>query len=169
MSQEKPDEKYIKHGWLLPNERYNSNIHNMADKNLDKLSEMRQRNTNYNTTPRSQYYTEQDINRMHNEVKISECPICLEPISKYDVTNNNCMSCRAGHKFHAVCPNTGQTSETTQCPICRNTDLRSCSNNYDVFSGGKQYKKRKTSKRKPTKRKRIKRKTSKRKPTKRIY
>jgi len=166
MSSDKPSEKFIKHGWLSQNERYNQNIHNYTRDELDNLGKMRSRNINYNTSPESQYYSNEDIDRMHSEIKTAECPICLETIAPNDITQRNCKSCEAGHKFHERCQDSGQTRITSQCPICRSTRLSNCSDNNDIFSGGKRYKKR-TYKRKSNKRRTNKRRTNKRRTNKR--
>ena len=57
----KPSSNYILTGSLAINETYHPDIHNIGD-----ISE---RNKNYNTTPNSTYYSEDEIKRMKTEIE----------------------------------------------------------------------------------------------------
>ena len=59
----RPSERYIKHGFLLPGE-YNQNIHNSIVDTEENIEPIYQRNINYNTNPSSNYYTPEEIENM---------------------------------------------------------------------------------------------------------
>ena len=125
----KPSEKYIKHGYLAFGEEYNKNIHRYGHT-------PRSRNLKYDGT---NYYSEEDMEKIMNEIKPASCPICMEVI-----TNTiSCKQCENGHKFHSIC-HSGQPIKVSICPICRSEYTRPCHNTNDTLSGGK--KKRKTKK-----------------------
>jgi hypothetical protein len=153
--EERPSERYIKHGVVFPPEKYSQSLHNFGN-NVDD------RNINYETNPQSTYYTPSEIELMKTQIKQAECPICLQPIN-----DDRCRVCSNGHKFHNKC-NEGQDREMTMCPVCRDNKITKCNGNYnDVYSGGKNSKKRKNKKRKSKKRKSKKRKSNKNNKTKR--
>jgi hypothetical protein len=136
---ERPSERFIKHGVILPPEKYIQPLHN-TNHNIDG------RNINYNTEPQSTYYTPSEIELMKRQIKQAECPICLQPIN-----DDRCRMCRNGHKFHNKCDE-GQNREVSECPVCRDKKITTCNGNYnDIFSGGKRRKKRKTKKQKKSK------------------
>jgi hypothetical protein len=144
---ERPSPRFIKHGWLGKNE-YNPNLHNvsvtMDERNIKTYE------------PRTTYYTENEMNKMKQEIKIAECPICFA-----EINDDSCRVCKNGHKFHNICP-TLQNKEVTICPVCRNTNIGSCNNIYtDITSGGKKYKHKKSKKGKKGKKRKINKKTRK--------
>jgi len=152
--EERPSERYIKHGVVFPPEKYSQSLHNFGN-NVDD------RNINYETNPQSTYYTPSEIELMKTQIKQAECPICLQPIN-----DDRCRVCSNGHKFHNKC-NEGQDREVSECPVCRENKITKCNGNYnDFYSGGKYSKKRKTRKRNSKKRKSKKRKSKKRKSNK---
>jgi len=151
--EERPSERYIKHGVIYPPEKYSQSLHNFGN-NVDD------RNINYQTNPPSSYYTPTEIELMKTQIKQAECPICLQSIN-----NDRCRVCSNGHKFHNKC-NEGQDREMTMCPVCRDNKIKMCNGNYnDFYSGGKHSKKSK--KRKSKKRKSKKRNSNKNNKTKR--
>ena len=116
----KPSKRYIKHHFLAVNEIYNQNIHNYGDIDI--------RNINYNTTPPSLYYNNEEIETMKREIQIAKCPICLQ--DTWD--NESCRVCiPGGHKFHIICPNVNQKNKTIQCPISRCNNIVHCKDNFN--------------------------------------
>jgi len=116
----------MKHGFLAPGEKYSRFIHNNS-KTIEG------RNINWETNPRSQFYSDAEIASMKSEIRRAICPICEEPIDD----NITCRVCENGHKFHNKC-SLSQNNELTICPLCRNEKIMSCNNIYtDVASGGK--------------------------------
>jgi len=153
---DRPTKRFIKHGFLLPRE-YNQKIHNFTipQENIDPINE---RNINYNTRPKSTYYTPEEIEIMKTEIKPAVCPICYEIID-----DDRCRVCQIGHKFHNFCYD-DQRIETITCPECRSENIKPCKGNYnDTFSGGKTKKSRKQKKSKRKFKKTRKQKKSKRK------
>jgi hypothetical protein len=136
----------MKHGFLAPGEKYSRFIHNNS-KTIEG------RNINWETNPRSQFYSDAEIASMKSEIRRAICPICEEPIDD----NITCRVCENGHKFHSRCYS-DQREEMKICPICRNDDIEKCDNNFDdVFSGGKE----RTKRNKYTKKRKLKRKVRK--------
>lgn len=154
--EERPSERFMKHGVIYPPEKYNQNIHNHAD-NIDS------RNINYETKPPSTYYTPSEIELMKTQIKQAECPICLQPIN-----DDRCRVCGNGHKFHNKCDE-GQNEELSECPVCRDEKIKMCKRNYnDLYTGGKYSKKRKNKKSKKKHKKHKKHTTKKTKQYRRI-
>jgi len=145
---EKPSPKYIKHGFLGPNERYNQNLHTYGDTPEERNVKDLQGET---------FYTQEELNQMKNEITTAKCPICDEEID----STENCRMCRNGHKFHSRCY-TNQALPVTKCPLCNSTDLHNCNNVNDIHSGGRKRKSRRrhTRKRRHTPRRKNNRKTS---------
>jgi hypothetical protein len=129
---EKPSPRYIKHGWLRDNE-YNQNLHNFA-------ATMDERNIKTHK-PLTTYYTPEEMEIMRQEIKIAECPICLEVIN-----DNSCRVCINGHKFHNICPTLQNQEAVTKCPSCRSENIFFCGLSYskynDITSGGKKSKRK---------------------------
>lgn len=155
----KPSKKYIKHGILAPNEKYNQNIHLMYDfTNPEYENYLNRLESRNKITDNEQFYTNEEIEQLKSEVKEAECPVCLEKINNEDIAEENCEVCSKGHKFHYMC-NESQRTPLRRCPICRDEDLNRCNNIYDTFSGG--IKKNKTKKRKHKKHNKTKRRKNK--------
>ena len=123
---EKPSSRYIKHGWLMKGE-YRPDIHNFG-KTMDE------RNIKSHD-PLTRYYTPEEMEQIKQEIRIAECPICLE-----EINDDRCRVCEYGHKFHNKCSQS-QTNEIITCPVCRSESTWSCNNMYtDIASGGKKTK-----------------------------
>lgn len=147
----KPSKRWVKHGVLEKNEKYNGEIHHGTS--------MESRNKNYETNPPTTYYTPEEIEVMKSEIKQAECPICYETIN-----DERCRMCANHHKFHNKCyPE--QVEETNECPTCKNKKIEPCiynsksgipyGNYNDVYSGGKRKRKsRKTNRKRNRKSKR---------------
>jgi len=139
-NKEKPSKKYIKHGILEIDEKYDPydkhfiyGALNPNPRKEDYLRFVEQRNKTFDN---EQFYTNEEIEHLKSEIKPAECPICSEEITHKDIDNKNCKSCSNGHKFHYVCFE-DQHEPSQKCPVCRSDDIRLCRNIYDTFSGGK--------------------------------
>jgi hypothetical protein len=95
----------------------------------DFISKINIRNTNYNTIPPSNYYTENEINEMIKNLRISQCPTCFEKIND----TNNCFLCKNGHKFHKICDNMNTASPVNLCPKCEDINMYKCDNVFDLL------------------------------------
>ena len=88
----RPSERFCKHGFLSPNEEYTQDLHKYTTTDAE-VFEARMAgqpyipDPNINTTLRdirercAEFYTEEEIQRMRNELRVSECGICLEEIT----------------------------------------------------------------------------------------
>lgn len=144
----RPSERFCKHGFVSPNEEYIQHLHKYTttDAEVFKARMARQPyipDPNIDTTLRDirercqGFYTEEEIQRMRNELRVSECGICLEEIT----TTESCACCLEGHKFHIGCLNRywETPSKNQYCPVTNGPTvwLRRCSSIYDIHSGGK--------------------------------
>ena len=132
MSNIRPSPRFIKHGWLKKGE-YNPDLHSfgrtMDERNIRTYQ------------PRTTYYTPEEMEKMRQEIKIAECPICFE-----EINDDRCRVCENGHKFHNRClslQNNENLPPVSICPICNSAVIHSCGNIYsDITSGGKRIKRK---------------------------
>jgi hypothetical protein len=140
----RPSERFCKHGFLTESEKYDQRLHSYG-----KTVEDRCRN----------YYTQEEIQRMKNEIRVAECAICLLHLTD----TNDCIVCSDGHKFHNNCITdywTINPGNQNVCPISNSIPKygwKMCVDINDYNSGGR----RKISKKKKTSRKKKSKKTKK--------
>jgi hypothetical protein len=149
MSERRPSERFCKHGFLSPNQEYIQDAHKYTTTD-EEVFEARMNgqpyipDPNIDTTLRdirercAGFYTEEEIQRMRNEIKVAECGICLEEIT----TTENCRCCREGHKFHTTCLDQYWLRNPLKNHFCPTTNgptvwLQRCSSIYDIHIGGK--------------------------------
>jgi hypothetical protein len=149
MSERRPSERFCKHGFLSPNQEYIQDTHKYTTTD-EEVFEARMAgqpyipDPNIDTTLRdirercAGFYTEEEIQRMRNELRVAECGICLEEIT----TTENCRCCREGHKFHTTCLDEYWLRNPLRNHFCPTTNgptvwLQRCSSIYDIHSGGK--------------------------------
>jgi hypothetical protein len=124
----KPSERFCKHGFLSPGERYNQNIHNLGETVKERCED---------------FYTPEEIARMEGEIRVAECGICLENLTD----KNNCRVCSDGHKFHNTCLTDYWTRNPTKQNFCPTTNgiptggqWQRCKSINDINSGGRRRK-----------------------------
>lgn len=131
---DKPSERFCKHGFLTQGERYHPDLHNSGE-NIEERC--------------AKFYTQEEIARMKDEMKVAECAICM-----INLSDNDCRVCSDGHKFHRDCLIQYWATNPIKrnwCPITNSIPTggwQNCGNIHDIHSGGRRRKKRKKTNRK---------------------